>query len=127
MILISPLISLTAFAPRYLVPPFLVKDPFDNLAVVRAYRPPLLIFHGTRDDVIPFRHGQTLAQAAADGRLVSFENGHNDLPTGTRFLQAIDTISGRSIFFWEIKKQGAKFTSYVIGVNSGGPGDKFPA
>jgi len=27
----------------------------------------------------------------------------------------------------EIKKQGPKFTSYVIGANCGGPGDKFPA
>lgn len=106
MILISPFISLTTFAPRYLVPPFLVKDPFDNLAVVRLYRPPLLIFHGTRDDVIPFRHGQTLAEAAADGRLVAFENGHNDLPTGTRFWQAIDTFFREVDLFPGNKKTG---------------------
>jgi len=92
MILISPFTGVRSFAPRYLVPPFLVKDPFDNLAVVRSYRQPLLIFHGTRDDIIPFRHGQALAAAAADGRLVSFESGHNDLPTGTRFWQAIDAF-----------------------------------
>jgi len=93
VILVSPFTSITAFAPRYLVPSFLVKDPFDNLAVVRAYRNPLLIFHGTRDDIIPYRHGQTLAAAAPQGRLVPFESGHNDLPTdGRRFWEEIDAL-----------------------------------
>ena len=91
VILVSPFTSITAFAPRYLVPPFLVKDPFDNLAVVRNYRHPLLILHGSRDDIIPYHHGQALAAAAPHGRLVSFESGHNDLPTGShRFWTAID-------------------------------------
>ncbi len=91
LVLISPFTSVSAFAPRYLVPRFLVKDPFDNLAVIQTYQNPLLIFHGTRDEIIPYRHGQTLADAAADGRLVSFTCGHNDMPTNSPgFWKPID-------------------------------------
>ncbi|MCP3951539.1 MAG: alpha/beta hydrolase [Desulfobacterales bacterium] len=93
LVLVSPFTRITAFAPRYLVPPFLVKDPFDNLAVIRAYRQPVLIMHGARDEVIPYRHGQTLAATAFNGKLVTFESGHNDLPTGShRFWEAIDAF-----------------------------------
>jgi len=74
-----------------MVPSFLVKDPFDNLAVIRNFDGPVLIIHGTRDEIIPYRHGQALAAAAPDGNLVSFQNGHNDLPTDSRqFWQAVD-------------------------------------
>ena len=47
--------------------------------------------HGLRDEIIPYRHGKTLAAAALNSKLVSFESGHNDLPTGgDRFWQEID-------------------------------------
>ena len=99
LILISAFTSVTAFAPRYLVPPFLVRDPFDNLAVMRTYRQPVLIFHGIRDEIIPYRHGQTLAANAGDATLVSFESGHNDLLTGPRFWQEIDAFFKRIDLF----------------------------
>jgi len=100
LILVSAFTSVTAFAPRYLAPPFLVKDPFDNLAVIRAQREPVLIIHGTRDEIIPYRYGQTLAAAAPDGKLVSFNSGHNDLPTDSRqFWQAIDEFLQRIELF----------------------------
>jgi len=91
LILVSAFTSVSAFAPRYMVPSFVVKDPFDNLAVIRNFDGPVLIIHGTRDEIIPYRHGQALAAAAPDGNLVSFQNGHNDLPTDSRqFWQAVD-------------------------------------
>jgi pimeloyl-ACP methyl ester carboxylesterase len=84
LILISSFTSAAAFAPRYLVPGFMVRDPFDNLAVVRGYDRPVLVFHGRGDTVIPFSHGQTLARNAADGRLVPYDCGHNDCPPDAR-------------------------------------------
>jgi fermentation-respiration switch protein FrsA (DUF1100 family) len=100
VILVSAFTSVSAFAPRYLVPPFLVRDPFDNLAVMRAYRQPVLIVHGTRDEIIPYRHGQTLAAAAPHARLVSFESDHNGLPTNSpRFWQAIDEFLRQTAIF----------------------------
>ncbi len=86
MILISTFTSARSFAIRYLAPPFLVRDPFDNLSAVRDYENPLLVIHGSRDGIIPFRHGRRLAEAAPDGRLIQYPDGHNDLPTdGPRF------------------------------------------
>ncbi len=80
LILISAFTSARSFAKRYLAPAFLVRDPFDNLAVVRSYKGPILIIHGKNDDIIPYRHGKTLYQAAADGKMIAYECGHNDCP-----------------------------------------------
>lgn len=80
MILISTFTSARAFAARYLAPGFLVRDPFDNLSVVRSYEKPILIFHGRRDDVIPYAHGVSLAAASKKSRLVSYDCAHNDCP-----------------------------------------------
>lgn len=80
MILMSTFTSARSFAGRYLVPEFLVRDPFDNLSVLRDYGKPVLVFHGTRDDVIPYAHGVAVAGAAASGRLVSWKCAHNDCP-----------------------------------------------
>jgi hypothetical protein len=40
----------------------------------------VLVIHGRRDEVVPFRHGQALAAAARQGRLIAVEAGHNDCP-----------------------------------------------
>jgi fermentation-respiration switch protein FrsA (DUF1100 family) len=80
MMLTSSFTSIRSFAARYLAPGFLVRDPFDNLAVVRNYPGPILIIHGRHDEVIPFRHGKALYEAARNARLVVYECGHNDCP-----------------------------------------------
>ena len=82
LILMSAFTGTRAFAPRYLVPGFLIRDPFDNLSVVSAYAGPVLVIHGKRDGVIPHRHGAALAEAAKRGRLLTYECGHNDFPPG---------------------------------------------
>src|SRR6202008_4301022 len=64
LILESTFTSVRPFAWRFRAPGFLVRDPFDNLAVVRAFKKPLLVLHGTRDEVIPVEHGRELAAAA---------------------------------------------------------------
>jgi fermentation-respiration switch protein FrsA (DUF1100 family) len=80
LILLSTFKSAKSFAPRYLVPGFLVKDPFDNLAAVRAYRGLVLVIHGRHDDLIPYSHGKALAGAATNGRLITYDCAHNDCP-----------------------------------------------
>ncbi|MBI9083575.1 MAG: alpha/beta hydrolase [Desulfobacterales bacterium] len=80
LVLISAFTSARSFAPRYLLPGFLVKDPFDNLAVVGRYTRPVLVIHGRHDPVIPFVHGEDLARSAPHGRLVAYDCGHNDCP-----------------------------------------------
>lgn len=80
LILQSPFTSTRPFARRMLLPAFLVRDLFDNRAVLASYDGPVLIFHGRYDEIIPFAHGRELAAAARHGRLVELACGHNDCP-----------------------------------------------
>lgn len=80
LILQSTFTSVTAMARRYWIPGFLVRDPFDNLEVVRRLQPRLLIIHGDRDELIPFQHARTLQGAVRGARLLALPCGHNDCP-----------------------------------------------
>ncbi|MEJ2481619.1 MAG: alpha/beta hydrolase [Gemmatimonadota bacterium] len=66
----------------------LVRDPFENLAVVSAFEGPVLVLHGERDTIIPVGHGEALHRAALDSELVLLPCGHNDCPwQGERVLE----------------------------------------
>ena len=80
LILTSTFTGIRAMASRYLVPGFMVRDPFDNLTVVRNFSGPVLIVHGRYDDIIPFHHGTTLQKAARRAKLLAYDCGHNDCP-----------------------------------------------
>jgi hypothetical protein len=80
LILASTFTGIRAMASRYLVPAFMVRDPFDNLTVVREFSGPVLIVHGRHDDIIPFHHGTTLQKAARHAILLAYDCGHNDCP-----------------------------------------------
>jgi fermentation-respiration switch protein FrsA (DUF1100 family) len=100
----STFTSVRSFAIRYLAPKFLVRDPFENLAVVQDYEGPILILHGRQDNVIPYSHGVKLHRAAPHSKFISYEAGHNDCPPDWRafwkdiesFLNEIDVIDGHS-------------------------------
>jgi len=100
LILMSTFIGVRSFAKRYLAPGFLIRDPFDNLAVVRDYKGPMLIIHGRFDEVIPYSHGKTLYKAAPNATMITYESGHNDCPPNwdvfwrdvERFLRNIGVI-----------------------------------
>ena len=91
LILTAPFTSVAELMAGYAVPRPLVRDPFDNRAVLRDSPIPTLILHGDRDTVVPVRHGRLLAEDRAKARLVLFEGfGHNDLPTeGERYWRAV--------------------------------------
>ncbi|MFH1982045.1 MAG: alpha/beta hydrolase [Pseudomonadota bacterium] len=80
MVLISTFTSVKSFARRYLMPGLLVRDPFDNLTALRTYPGPALIIHGSRDELIDYRHAQKLHAAATGSRLITYDCGHNDCP-----------------------------------------------
>ncbi len=80
MILMSTFTSAKSFAKKFLIPPFFVRDPFDNLAVVKNYPNPVLIIHGRHDSIIPFSHGKALLGAAKQGEMITYNAGHNDCP-----------------------------------------------
>ena len=97
LILGSTFTSVGAFARRYFMPPFLVRNRFDNQSAVRAFRGPVLIQHGTRDRTVPFVHGERLAAAAADARFLRYECGHNDCPWGRMLDDAIAFLRERRV------------------------------
>lgn len=79
---------------RVVIPfPLLPFDRFANLSRIRDVRVPLLILHGTLDEVVPFSHGQALYQAANQPKtFVVIEGaGHNNLSdvAGDRYGKAL--------------------------------------
>ncbi len=81
LVLISTFKSINAMAAeKFFVPPFFARDPFNNLKTLRNYTGPVLIAHGTRDNLIPYSHGVALREASGRGRLITYEAGHNNCP-----------------------------------------------
>lgn len=78
LILESSFTSVRAFAGRFFAPGFLVRDPFDTMAVLAQYRAPLLVLHGMHDAIAPAAHGQALAAAVPGATYVPLPCGHND-------------------------------------------------
>lgn len=92
LILQSTFTSTKTFARRFLAPGFLVRDLFDNGAVVAAYRQPILLLHGSRDTTIPPEHSRKLQRLSPRARLVEFPCGHNDFPPDWREFYRIIAV-----------------------------------
>lgn len=73
----------------------LMRDRFDSMAVASSVKQPVLVVHGTADEVIPFVQGQTLAAAIAGSRFVEVPGGHhNDLWDRAEVLSTIVQFVG---------------------------------
>jgi fermentation-respiration switch protein FrsA (DUF1100 family) len=100
LILVSPYTSLVDMGRTLVGPlaPFLVPDRFDNLSKIADLGCPVVILHGTRDEVVPFEMGRRLAAAGRNVRLVPIEGRtHNDLPELPRLLvEEVRRALGRS-------------------------------
>lgn len=72
-------------------------DRFDNEAKIRQYRGPLLVIHGTSDEVVPLRQGQRIFAMAAGPKSHLWVAGahHNDvLYTATQeYLDALHSFA----------------------------------
>ena len=75
-------------------------DRFHNLRHIRRVHAPVLVIHGTADEVIPVSHGRLLYEAAAQPKQALWVDGahHNDVPivAGQRYWTALITF-GRQI------------------------------
>jgi len=80
LILVSPFTSIADMMAWYLIPRFGVRDPFDSEAVLKGLDRPVLVLHGTRDRVVPYRYGRALHRAAKRSTLSTYSCGHNDFP-----------------------------------------------
>lgn len=61
LVLQSTFVSVYRVVTRWRVLPF---DQYENLRKIRRVTCPVLVMHGERDEVIPFRHGEALFAAA---------------------------------------------------------------
>ncbi|WP_435550497.1 alpha/beta hydrolase [Desulfobacterium sp. N47] len=80
MILMSTFTSLRAFALKYFVPGFLMRDKFDNHKAIKSYAGPVLVIHGKHDEVITYEHGIALSKAAKNSTMIAYDSGHNEFP-----------------------------------------------
>jgi fermentation-respiration switch protein FrsA (DUF1100 family) len=78
LVLESTFTSVRSMAAGFFVPGFLVRDPFDNLALVRGFERPLLLLHGERDEVVAVAHAYSLHAASRGAELQLLPCGHND-------------------------------------------------
>ena len=78
--------------------PLVVRDRFDSLGKLPRVESPLVLLHGSRDDVVPVSMGRRLAAARPDARWVEVAGtSHNEFP-GLASLVAdeIDTVLARA-------------------------------
>ncbi len=75
---------------------YIPKSQFNSLAKIRHVRAPILIFHGTRDETVPFFMGQQLFAAAPEPKFFfRIEGaGHNDVieAGGERLFERFKTF-----------------------------------
>ena len=82
VVLISPFTSIAAMARRIVpfFPATFVRHRFDTEAKAPAIDVPVLIVHGTEDEVVPFAMGERLARAFPHAQFVPVYGAqHNDL------------------------------------------------
>lgn len=95
LILEAPFASVKAMAKESFpwFPSRLLKIQYDNLSKIRKVHLPLLILHGDRDAVVPYRQGQSVFEAANEPkRFYTITNaGHNDsyIIGGQAYYQAM--------------------------------------
>lgn len=98
LILESPFYSLEALARQQFpfVPPFLLRYPLRTWSWIGAVRAPVVIIHGTADEVVPFADGERLAAAVRTPlRFVAVSGGgHNDLAVFPVYDEALDEALG---------------------------------
>lgn len=93
LILESPFTSVASFAPRYGVPPFLIKHPFRTDRVLPTLSCHILILHSRHDEIVPFSHGERLHAIAKGSRLIEMNGGHNDvMMTQPAYWRAVDEV-----------------------------------
>lgn len=91
LILESTFVSIFQVMTRVPVFPF---DKFDNLRKIGRISCPVLVIHGTKDEVIPFWHGEKLFRQAREPKLMLKVEGadHNNLReiAGDEYWKALD-------------------------------------
>ncbi|HEX7008361.1 MAG TPA: alpha/beta fold hydrolase, partial [Phycisphaeraceae bacterium] len=102
---IFPILPLAGLILRWVARGF---DRFDRAAYAAQVRGPLLVLHGSEDELCPIESARAIALTAPRGRLVEFPGGHHlDLASidAPRYRAALEA------FFREIRQPSASTTT----------------
>ena len=80
LMLESTFTSVAVMAHRYLVPTWLVTNPFHTDEVLPTLDIPVFVAHGSLDITVPVTHGRQLSKLAQRATYVEYVCGHDDLP-----------------------------------------------
>jgi fermentation-respiration switch protein FrsA (DUF1100 family) len=82
--------------PRWVPVNWIIRNRFDNLAKIKACRRPVVVAHGTTDEVVPYAHGEQLYEAANGPKLFFPMPGvsHNE-PMPATFLDTLGAFLAR--------------------------------
>ncbi|MEQ8692335.1 MAG: alpha/beta hydrolase [Pseudomonadales bacterium] len=80
LILESTFSALSTLVAEKGMPSFLLRDRFDNEAIVADLQIPIFLYHGSEDRLIPIEHSLRLKSAAQNATLVTAPCGHNNCP-----------------------------------------------
>ncbi len=94
LILESTFTSLEDMIRAYHVPRWLVVNHFDTRQVLASFAKPVLLLHGTHDEVIPVAHVHALAAAAPRAELHLMDCGHNNCPPHWELLLSFLASNG---------------------------------
>ena len=96
LILETPFYSTDALAKHYfpIYPVMLLtKFSFPNYQYVEKINAPISIFHGTADEVIPYKQSERLMKVIRRGELITIERGkHNNLNDFPVFHRKLDSL-----------------------------------
>jgi uncharacterized protein len=95
LVLVAPYTSILDMATHFvpiLPARWLMDDRFETLAKAQEIRVPTLVFHGTKDEVVPYAMGRRVADAISGAKFVSVEGGHHTdlfLGPGWRYFDVV--------------------------------------
>jgi pimeloyl-ACP methyl ester carboxylesterase len=80
LVLVSPFTSIPDVAVRQfpIAPGFLVRDPFDSASKAAGISIPVLEFHGTADEVVPYDLGKRLSSLFPHCTLITLQGAHHN-------------------------------------------------
>jgi uncharacterized protein len=81
LVLVVPFDNLLSVAKRhmqYLPVSLLLRDKWNNVSALAAYKGPIEIFGARDDTIIPIEHARNLAKSVPHARYVELPGGHND-------------------------------------------------
>ncbi len=106
LVLQSVFTSTADMANTYGAPGFVARHPFRNDRIIPTLSLPILIAHGTVDDIIPVSQGRELARLAKHATFLEYPCNHNGFPGDgkeqewwdavAKFLRKADVLSEAS-------------------------------